>query len=285
MLVHVVDNASTDGTPEMVREEYPEVRLHALDWNSGFCFANNVVLRQPSAPLRARAQPRHGDLPRLARPHDAADGGGPDDRHLHLPAGEARRHPRPRGEKQLPDADRRRRALDRARPPLRRPLRPVPRAGAGRARGRRGRDRQRRLHVHPQRRDRAGRRARRKLLALHGGLRLVLPLQAGGLEGRLRRPRLHASTSRGARPRTRRSAAACATTSPSTARSGASTASTTPVATRCSTSASTSRSASNWPSRSCAARSPAAASPNSGRARPPGRPRCRQRDDTRPLRS
>jgi N-acetylglucosaminyl-diphospho-decaprenol L-rhamnosyltransferase len=50
MLVHVVDNASTDGTPEMVREEYPEVSLHALDWNSGFCFANNVVLRQPSFP-------------------------------------------------------------------------------------------------------------------------------------------------------------------------------------------------------------------------------------------
>jgi GT2 family glycosyltransferase len=50
MQIHVVDNASTDGTPEMVGEEFPEVKLHALDWNSGFCFANNVVLRQPSAP-------------------------------------------------------------------------------------------------------------------------------------------------------------------------------------------------------------------------------------------
>jgi N-acetylglucosaminyl-diphospho-decaprenol L-rhamnosyltransferase len=49
-LVHVVDNASTDGTPEMVRAEFPEVRLHPLDWNSGFCFANNVVLREVSAP-------------------------------------------------------------------------------------------------------------------------------------------------------------------------------------------------------------------------------------------
>jgi GT2 family glycosyltransferase len=49
-LVHVVDNASSDGTPEMVRDEFPEVTLHELDWNSGFCFANNVVLRQASLP-------------------------------------------------------------------------------------------------------------------------------------------------------------------------------------------------------------------------------------------
>jgi GT2 family glycosyltransferase len=49
MTVHVVDNASTDGTPEMVREEFPEVVLHALDWNSGFCVANNLVLRESNA--------------------------------------------------------------------------------------------------------------------------------------------------------------------------------------------------------------------------------------------
>jgi GT2 family glycosyltransferase len=51
MEVHVVDNASTDGTPEMVRDEYPEVELHALDWNSGFCVANNLVLRESRAPF------------------------------------------------------------------------------------------------------------------------------------------------------------------------------------------------------------------------------------------
>jgi GT2 family glycosyltransferase len=50
MLVHVVDNASTDGTPEMVRDEFPEVKLHALDWNSGFCVANNIALRELRAP-------------------------------------------------------------------------------------------------------------------------------------------------------------------------------------------------------------------------------------------
>ncbi len=51
MRVHLVDNASTDGTPEMVRSEFPEVVLHALDWNSGFCVANNIVLRDTRAEL------------------------------------------------------------------------------------------------------------------------------------------------------------------------------------------------------------------------------------------
>jgi N-acetylglucosaminyl-diphospho-decaprenol L-rhamnosyltransferase len=51
MKVHLVDNASTDGTPEMVRAEFPEVELHALDWNSGFCVANNLVLRESRADL------------------------------------------------------------------------------------------------------------------------------------------------------------------------------------------------------------------------------------------
>jgi GT2 family glycosyltransferase len=51
MEVYVVDNASTDGTPEMVREEFPEVVLHALDWNSGFTVANNVALRESRAPF------------------------------------------------------------------------------------------------------------------------------------------------------------------------------------------------------------------------------------------
>src|SRR5919112_3950977 len=51
MEVHVVDNASEDGTPEMVRSEFPEVVLHALDWNSGFCVANNIVLRESKPPF------------------------------------------------------------------------------------------------------------------------------------------------------------------------------------------------------------------------------------------
>lgn len=49
MRVHVVDNASPDGTPDMVRSEFPEVQLHALDYNSGFSAANNLVLRETNA--------------------------------------------------------------------------------------------------------------------------------------------------------------------------------------------------------------------------------------------
>jgi GT2 family glycosyltransferase len=51
MKVHVVDNASADGTAQMVRDEFPEVELHALDFNSGFCFGNNFALRQVEAPF------------------------------------------------------------------------------------------------------------------------------------------------------------------------------------------------------------------------------------------
>jgi N-acetylglucosaminyl-diphospho-decaprenol L-rhamnosyltransferase len=48
--VWVVDNASRDGTAEMVRAEFPSVRLVELDGNYGFCVANNVAIRQTEAP-------------------------------------------------------------------------------------------------------------------------------------------------------------------------------------------------------------------------------------------
>lgn len=50
-LVHVVDNASTDGTPDMIRSEFPWANVIELDWNAGFCIANNVALRQARAPF------------------------------------------------------------------------------------------------------------------------------------------------------------------------------------------------------------------------------------------
>jgi GT2 family glycosyltransferase len=50
MQVHVVDNASRDGTAEMVRERFPAVRLHPLTDNTGFSAANNAVLRESRAP-------------------------------------------------------------------------------------------------------------------------------------------------------------------------------------------------------------------------------------------
>ncbi|MDY7075758.1 MAG: glycosyltransferase family 2 protein [Chloroflexota bacterium] len=46
--VWVVDNASADGTPEMVAETFPAVRLIASEENLGFVRANNLALRQIS---------------------------------------------------------------------------------------------------------------------------------------------------------------------------------------------------------------------------------------------
>ena len=50
MRVVVVDNASGDGTVEMVRAEFPAVELETLSWNAGFCIANNVALRRTAGP-------------------------------------------------------------------------------------------------------------------------------------------------------------------------------------------------------------------------------------------
>jgi len=44
--VWVVDNASTDGTPHMVIESFPQVHLLASDENLGFAAGNNRVLRE-----------------------------------------------------------------------------------------------------------------------------------------------------------------------------------------------------------------------------------------------
>ena len=48
--VTVVDSGSSDGTPEMVESEYPEVRLIRRG-NIGFSAANNIVLRNAKAPF------------------------------------------------------------------------------------------------------------------------------------------------------------------------------------------------------------------------------------------
>jgi GT2 family glycosyltransferase len=47
--VVVVDNASTDGSPDLVRREFPEVSLIQLDENRGFAAANNLGIRQTNA--------------------------------------------------------------------------------------------------------------------------------------------------------------------------------------------------------------------------------------------
>ncbi len=47
--VVVVDNASADGTPEMIRAIFPWVRLRCNDRNLGFGRAHNLVLRETSS--------------------------------------------------------------------------------------------------------------------------------------------------------------------------------------------------------------------------------------------
>jgi N-acetylglucosaminyl-diphospho-decaprenol L-rhamnosyltransferase len=48
--VHVVDNASEDGTAEMVAREFPDVELTVSSENVGFAAANNLAIRAGSAP-------------------------------------------------------------------------------------------------------------------------------------------------------------------------------------------------------------------------------------------
>ncbi len=50
MTVRVVDNASGDGTAEMVRREFPEVSLTVSPRNVGFAAASNIAIRAGGAP-------------------------------------------------------------------------------------------------------------------------------------------------------------------------------------------------------------------------------------------
>lgn len=47
--VTVVDNASSDNSVLMIQKEFPWVKLHALDTNYGFAYANNVALTETRA--------------------------------------------------------------------------------------------------------------------------------------------------------------------------------------------------------------------------------------------
>jgi GT2 family glycosyltransferase len=69
--VWVVDNASTDGSPAMVEEEFPWVRLIASEVNLGYGRAVNEVAKRTSTPWLAPANEdielRPGTLERLLR--------------------------------------------------------------------------------------------------------------------------------------------------------------------------------------------------------------------------
>jgi len=47
--IWVVDNASSDGSVEMIREEFPEVKLIESDKNLGFGRANNLAIKESNA--------------------------------------------------------------------------------------------------------------------------------------------------------------------------------------------------------------------------------------------
>ena len=55
--VWVVDNASADGSAEMVRQRYPDVSLIAHDENLGFAAGNNLALQAMG--FGNEAKPRH----------------------------------------------------------------------------------------------------------------------------------------------------------------------------------------------------------------------------------
>lgn len=55
--VWVVDNASTDGTPELVARDWPAVRLLRQDRNLGFAGGCNAALRELAAPFAVLVNP------------------------------------------------------------------------------------------------------------------------------------------------------------------------------------------------------------------------------------
>lgn len=81
--VCVVDNGSTDGTPEMVREKWPGVQLIEAGGNIGFARANNLAIRATDSELVLLLNPDTvappGSIQALVRalatnPHAAAAG-------------------------------------------------------------------------------------------------------------------------------------------------------------------------------------------------------------------
>ena len=74
----VVDNASSDGSVELLSRDFPEVRVLHNGANLGFAGGNNTALRQVTTPfavlLNNDATPEPDWLERLLEPFDAADG-------------------------------------------------------------------------------------------------------------------------------------------------------------------------------------------------------------------
>jgi len=65
--IMVVDNASRDGSPEMVAREFPAVRLIANTENVGFARANNQAIRASRGPRASRSRKRRSSAARSTR--------------------------------------------------------------------------------------------------------------------------------------------------------------------------------------------------------------------------
>jgi N-acetylglucosaminyl-diphospho-decaprenol L-rhamnosyltransferase len=90
--VHVVDNASSDGTAEMVAADFGWARLHAGPDNLGYGPAVNLVARHSTADWLVAANSdvrvRPGALARLVQTGDAIPGAGAVSPRLVLPGGQ-----------------------------------------------------------------------------------------------------------------------------------------------------------------------------------------------------
>ena len=189
MTVHVVDNASDDGTPAMVESEFPWVRLQALGENAGFSAANNLVLRSTDGPFALLLNPDtevlEGALDHMLKTLDARPDAG-----LRAAGSSARRDLRPCRQARLPLLCRPSRISQVSAAAL------LPGGKLAQYRapevGEHDRARSTRStgpSCRPARGRRPGGPPRRGLLALHGRSRLVLPVQASGLARLVRRLR------------------------------------------------------------------------------------------------
>ena len=78
--VTVVDNASTDGSPDFVRERFPQVELIRSSHNLGYGGGANLALRTCPADVAVDPEYRHHCAAGLAGASDGADDGRPGDR-------------------------------------------------------------------------------------------------------------------------------------------------------------------------------------------------------------
>ena len=46
----IVDNGSTDGSVEYIKQTFPDIDIIPLGWNSGFAYANNVAIKKAKTP-------------------------------------------------------------------------------------------------------------------------------------------------------------------------------------------------------------------------------------------